>query len=99
MIPKHAYQVIESLAQGRIYYDLSVQGKVISLLKPDQFYWELYHQGWHVLNIMPGHIEYTYTDISAEFSNATFKLLERTILSHITRDEAYQTITSVKDLM
>lgn len=98
MVPQHAYNVIESLSEGRIYFDLSVRGSVLSFLKPDQYYWELYSQGWHILNIMPGAVEFTYSDADVDFSNSTYKHLERTIISHITRDEAYQTVTSLEDL-
>lgn len=94
---QYAYQVIEDLAKGEIYFEITDNNKKYSFLKTDKLYWEMYLGGWHTINIYNQHIEYQSPSTDYYVIESCHKVLKDLVTNHVTQDEAYQIIADLRN--
>jgi hypothetical protein len=97
MFQTYAYQILQDKAANNVYYEATHRDKQIQFIKTEEMLWEMYYQGIHIADIIPGEVV-TYGYIDNIILNTAFDILRHTMVNIIVSDEAYQLVNSIEVL-
>lgn len=98
MFHAYVYQILQDKAANNLYYEANRRDKQVQFIKTADMLWEMYFQGIHIANIIPGEVELVLDYGDDIIIRAAFDILRYTMLNIMISDEAYQIVDSLENL-